>query len=132
MAARRGPWTLAGRLIGRLLRNRDGAAAVEFGLVILPFCVMIFAILEVALIFTLDSVLEKLLPTDNNYWTAFERALADEELRLLLSIAAAGAAPGRPGAHAARRPSRPNAPRGSPAAVPATGRRWSNRGARRQ
>ena len=41
-----------------LLRNRDGSAAVEFGLVALPFCVMIFAILEVALIFTLDSVLE--------------------------------------------------------------------------
>ncbi len=41
-----------------LLRNRDGSAAVEFGLVVLPFCVMIFAILEVALIFTLDSVLE--------------------------------------------------------------------------
>lgn len=41
-----------------LLRNRDGSAAVEFALVALPFCFMIFAILEVALIFTLDSVLE--------------------------------------------------------------------------
>lgn len=46
------------RLIPRLLRDRDGSAAVEFGLVVLPFCVMVFAILEVALIFTLDSVLE--------------------------------------------------------------------------
>lgn len=41
-----------------LLRNRDGSVAVEFALVALPFCFMIFAILEVALIFTLDSVLE--------------------------------------------------------------------------
>ena len=41
-----------------LLRDRDGSAAVEFGLVVLPFCVMVFAIIEVALIFTLDSVLE--------------------------------------------------------------------------
>ncbi|WP_298745751.1 TadE/TadG family type IV pilus assembly protein [uncultured Brevundimonas sp.] len=40
------------------MRNRDGSAAVEFALVALPFCFMIFAVLEVALIFTLDSVLE--------------------------------------------------------------------------
>nr|WP_209282464.1 TadE/TadG family type IV pilus assembly protein [Brevundimonas alba] len=40
------------------MRDRDGTAAVEFGLLVLPFCVMVFAILEVALIFTLDSVLE--------------------------------------------------------------------------
>ncbi|GAA0870431.1 hypothetical protein GCM10009116_22670 [Brevundimonas basaltis] len=46
------------RWLGALLRNRDGSAAVEFGLVVLPFCIMVFAILEVALIFTLDSVLE--------------------------------------------------------------------------
>jgi len=41
-----------------LLGNRDGSTAVEFAFVALPFCFMIFAILEVALIFTLDSVLE--------------------------------------------------------------------------
>ena len=40
-----------------------------------------------------DTVLEKLLPPVANYWTAFERALGDEELRLLLSIAAGGGAP---------------------------------------
>jgi Flp pilus assembly protein TadG len=58
VTVRRRSGTFAGRLIGRLLRDRDGTAAVEFGLVVLPFCVMVFAILEVALIFTLDSVLE--------------------------------------------------------------------------
>ncbi len=55
----RRPWSDRGRPSrGSLLRNRDGSAAVEFALVALPFCFMIFAILEVALIFTLDSVLE--------------------------------------------------------------------------
>ena len=59
MIARRRRGSSGGRRwLGGLLRNRDGSAAVEFGLVVLPFCVMIFAILEVALIFTLDSVLE--------------------------------------------------------------------------
>lgn len=59
MTARRRRGLSGGRRwLGGLLRNRDGSAAVEFGLVVLPFCVMIFAILEVALIFTLDSVLE--------------------------------------------------------------------------
>lgn len=43
---------------GGLLRNRDGSAAVEFAFVALPFFLMIFAVLEVALIFTLDSILE--------------------------------------------------------------------------
>ena len=55
----RRPWSFRGRPSrGCLLRSRDGSAAVEFALVALPFCFMIFAILEVVLIFTLDSVLE--------------------------------------------------------------------------
>lgn len=59
MILRRPRWTFAGRPRGRdLLGNRDGSAAVEFALVAMPFCFMIFAIFEVALIFTLDSVLE--------------------------------------------------------------------------
>jgi Flp pilus assembly protein TadG len=59
MTARRRRWSFGGRPLRRgLLRNRDGSAAVEFALVGLPFCFMVFAILEVALIFTLDSVLE--------------------------------------------------------------------------
>ncbi|RZJ03978.1 MAG: pilus assembly protein [Brevundimonas sp.] len=44
--------------LARLLKARDGSVAVEFGMVALPFCLMIFAILELALIFVTDSVLE--------------------------------------------------------------------------
>jgi Flp pilus assembly protein TadG len=42
----------------RLLAARDGSAAVEFGMVALPFCMMLFAILELGLVFVTDSVLE--------------------------------------------------------------------------
>lgn len=41
-----------------LLRARDGSAAVEFGMVALPFCLMMFSILELGLVFVTDSVLE--------------------------------------------------------------------------
>ncbi len=59
MTPRRRRWTFPGRPGGRgLLRNRAGSGAVEVALVAIPFCFMIFAILEVALVFTLDSVLE--------------------------------------------------------------------------
>lgn len=37
--------------------RREGAAAVEFAMVILPFSLMIFALLELGLIFVVDSVL---------------------------------------------------------------------------
>ena len=40
------------------LRARDGSTAVEFGMVALPFCLMMFAILELGLVFVTDSVLE--------------------------------------------------------------------------
>lgn len=55
-----GPRMLA-RIAGRrrgLLRADDGSAAVEFGMVALPFCLMMFAILELGLVFVIDSVLE--------------------------------------------------------------------------
>jgi Flp pilus assembly protein TadG len=42
----------------RLLRSSDGSAAVEFGMVALPFVFMMFAILEIGLVFVTDSVLE--------------------------------------------------------------------------
>lgn len=59
MTGPRRRWTFAGRPLRRgLLRNRDGAAAVEFAMMALPFFFMLFAILEVALIFTLDALLE--------------------------------------------------------------------------
>lgn len=41
-----------------LVADENGATAVEFGLVALPFFAMLFAIFEVGIIFTLDSVLE--------------------------------------------------------------------------
>lgn len=44
------------RLIRR--RPREGAAAVEFGMIALPFIFMLFAIAEIAFVFVLDSVLE--------------------------------------------------------------------------
>lgn len=44
------------RAAGR--RAREGSAAVEFAMVALPFFFMLFAVLELALVFVLDSVLE--------------------------------------------------------------------------
>lgn len=44
--------------IGRLLRASEGSAAVEFGMVALPFILMVFAILELGLVFVTDSILE--------------------------------------------------------------------------
>lgn len=39
-------------------REREGSAAVEFAIVALPFFFMMFSVLELALVFVLDSVLE--------------------------------------------------------------------------
>ncbi|WP_125256278.1 TadE/TadG family type IV pilus assembly protein [Brevundimonas fluminis] len=41
-----------------LRRPREGAAAVEFAMIALPFLFMLFAIAEIAFVFVLDSVLE--------------------------------------------------------------------------
>jgi hypothetical protein len=41
-----------------LLRDSGGSAAVEFGMVALPFMLMVFAILEIGLVFVTDSILE--------------------------------------------------------------------------
>src|SRR3954454_7625312 len=46
------------RAARRLLRRQDGAVAVEFGLVALPFLVLVFAILETAIIFFSGQALE--------------------------------------------------------------------------
>ncbi len=45
-------------LVRGLLRSTDGSAAVEFGMVALPFVLMMFAILEIGIVFVTDSVLE--------------------------------------------------------------------------
>jgi Flp pilus assembly protein TadG len=42
----------------RLAREEDGTAAVEFGLVALPFLALVFAIIETALVFFANQVLE--------------------------------------------------------------------------
>lgn len=39
------------------LRNRDGSAAIEFAMVALPFFLMMFALLELGMVFVVDSVL---------------------------------------------------------------------------
>ena len=39
-------------------RTREGSAAIEFAMVALPFFFMMFAVLELALVFVLDSVME--------------------------------------------------------------------------
>lgn len=39
-------------------RATEGATAVEFGLIIFPFCFILFAIIEVAMYFTVDSVVD--------------------------------------------------------------------------
>jgi len=45
------------RMIDRR-RAREGSAAIEFAMVALPFFFMMFAVLELALVFLIDSVLE--------------------------------------------------------------------------
>lgn len=46
------------RLLRRFIRRQDGAAAVEFALVALPFLALTFAILETALVFFAGQALE--------------------------------------------------------------------------
>lgn len=44
--------------LARRRRGREGSAAVEFAIVALPFFFMMFSVLELALVFVLDSVME--------------------------------------------------------------------------
>jgi Flp pilus assembly protein TadG len=44
--------------VRRLARQEDGSAAVEFGLVAMPFLALVFAIIETALVFFANQVLE--------------------------------------------------------------------------
>ena len=46
-----------------LLRNEQGTAAVEFALLVLPFFVFLFCILDMALMFFVDSALDSALHT---------------------------------------------------------------------
>jgi Flp pilus assembly protein TadG len=49
------------RLIRRFGRSQDGAAAVEFGFIAVPFFALLFAIIETALMFWTSEVLEESL-----------------------------------------------------------------------
>ncbi|MHA7970516.1 TadE/TadG family type IV pilus assembly protein [Rhizobium sp. CAU 1783] len=49
------------RLHQRLLRDEKGAAAIEFALLAMPFLMLVFAILEVSLMFFIDSGLDSAL-----------------------------------------------------------------------
>ena len=49
------------RMLSRFRRSQDGAAAVEFGFVALPFLMLLWAIFETALMFWTNQVLEESL-----------------------------------------------------------------------
>ena len=55
---RRRFWRAVTRLPERFLRQSDGATAVEFGIVAVPFLFLIFAMLETALVFLAGQILE--------------------------------------------------------------------------
>jgi Flp pilus assembly protein TadG len=46
------------RAVRRFIRHEDGATAVEFGMILLPFLAMMFAIMETALVFFAGQTLE--------------------------------------------------------------------------
>ena len=56
LAAARQSW--AGRNMRRMLRDRSGATAVEFGMVAAPFLALVFAILQTAMVFFAGQALE--------------------------------------------------------------------------
>jgi Flp pilus assembly protein TadG len=51
------------RIIRSFVKNRKGSAAIEFAILALPFIVLIFAIVEIAIMFFVDSGLDAALHT---------------------------------------------------------------------
>ena len=49
------------RKLHSILKNKEGATAIEFAMLVLPFSLMLFVILEIALIFFIDSALDSAL-----------------------------------------------------------------------
>src|SRR5690348_2732514 len=49
---------LSGAIMGRFIRQQDGANAVEFGMVVAPFLALVFHIIETALVFFAGQTLE--------------------------------------------------------------------------
>ena len=58
----------------RKRHRREGAAALEFAFVALPFFVMIFAMLELGMAFVLDSMLENAASEQGSRMTAMDNA----------------------------------------------------------
>jgi Flp pilus assembly protein TadG len=57
----RAPWVnrlLRCKALRRFVRHEDGSAAVEFGIVIIPFLALVFAILETAMVFFASQTME--------------------------------------------------------------------------
>jgi Flp pilus assembly protein TadG len=55
------PWVdrfLRFKALRRFIRHQEGAAAVEFGIVIIPFLALVFAILETAMVFFASQTME--------------------------------------------------------------------------
>jgi len=83
----------------RFGRDRGGSAAVEFAFVALPFFLMLFAVLELALIFTLDAVLEsaaidtgRLVRTGQASAASFTKDRFKQELCSRMSVFSVGCA----------------------------------------
>jgi Flp pilus assembly protein TadG len=49
------------RIFRRFIKNRKGSTAIEFAILALPFMVLIFAIIEIAIMFLVDSGLDAAL-----------------------------------------------------------------------
>ncbi len=75
------------RLIVRFGRRNDGAAAVEFAIVVVPFFALLFAIIELALVFWAGQVLEtathdtsRLIMTGQAQKQSFDKTRFKQEL----------------------------------------------------
>jgi Flp pilus assembly protein TadG len=75
------------RAMRRLARKQDGAAAVEFGMVAAPFLLLVFAILETAIVFFAGQTLEtavsdsgRLIMTGQAQQKGFNQATFKEEV----------------------------------------------------
>lgn len=49
------------RIFGKFIKNRKGSAAIEFALLAIPFIVVMFSIVEVAMMFFVNSALDSAL-----------------------------------------------------------------------
>lgn len=95
---RHGPLARARRRVARMKR-REGATAVEFAMVAVPFFFMMFAVLELGLVFVLDTTLEnavmdtgRLVRTGQAQASGMTRTQFEEEICDRMSLFASGCA----------------------------------------